>query len=304
MATIMRIGGGGGEPNVLTVAVDTGAIVTATNGDKTVVGTSVGGNAVLKLPKAGTWRIIATKDGQTAEDSIVIVDEYPVEVAFGLPLNSLAVGSLVRVKENGADVNYRVVHQGLPSSMYDASCNGTWLLREEIQTTMVYHATQNDYKNSAIHTYLAGTFIGMFDAATQAVIKQVKIPYWNGTGNKGSLASGANGLSTKIFLLGSAELDLADNGQYYPSDGACLNYFLDCASDDVRRYAYYNGAVTNWWTRSPYTSHYSSAVCIRGGSGFAEDMGDSAGVRPAFILDSTAMVSGSPNADGSYTLMV
>lgn len=304
MANVMRIGGGSGQPNVLTVAVDTGAIVTATNGDKTVVGTSVGGNAVLKLPKGGTWSLLAELNGQTTEDSIVIVDDYPVEVSFGLPLSSLAVGSLVRMKESGADVNYRVVHQGLPSSMYDASCDGTWLLREEIQTTMVFHATYNNYKNSSIHTYLTGTFIGLFDAATQAVIKQVKIPYWNGNGNSGSLASGANGLSTKAFLLGSAELDLADNGQYYPSDGACLNYFLDCTSDDARRYAYYNGAVTNWWTRSPYTSHYSSAVCLRGGSGFAEDMGDTAGVRPAFILDSTAMVSGSPNADGSYTLIV
>lgn len=301
---LIRVGGVSASGNTIFVTTDSGATVYAVSGGKVVQGVAVGGVAKLKV-KAGTWRVWAEKNGQqTSEVEVIVTDSYYKEMSFGMPLNSLAVGTLVRIKENGADVNYRVVHQGLPSSLYDSSCNGTWVLREEIQTTMVYHASKNDYKNSVIHTYLTGTFIGMFDAATQAVIKQVKIPYWNGTGNKGSLASGANGLSTKAFLLGSAELDLADNGQYYPSDGACLNYFLDCTSDDARRYAYYNGAVTNWWTRSPYTSHYSSAVCLRGGSGFAEDMGDTAGVRPAFILDSTAMVSGSPNADGSYTLIV
>lgn len=44
-------------------------------------------------------------------------------------LGSKAVGSVVKIKENGTRVNYLVVHQGKPSSIYDESCNGTWLLR-------------------------------------------------------------------------------------------------------------------------------------------------------------------------------
>ena len=51
-------------------------------------------------------------------------------------LSTKAVGSIVKIKENGKFVDYIVIHQGLPSSMYDASCNGTWLLRKEIVTIM------------------------------------------------------------------------------------------------------------------------------------------------------------------------
>ena len=43
-------------------------------------------------------------------------------------LGTKSVGSIVKLKENGAAVNYIVVHQGKPSSSYDSSCDGTWLL--------------------------------------------------------------------------------------------------------------------------------------------------------------------------------
>ena len=46
-------------------------------------------------------------------------------------LGDVAVGTVVKLKENGVAQDYLVVHQGLPSSMYDASCNGTWLLRKK-----------------------------------------------------------------------------------------------------------------------------------------------------------------------------
>ena len=36
-------------------------------------------------------------------------------------IGSKAVGSIVKLKENGTLVNYLIVHQGKPSSIYDAS---------------------------------------------------------------------------------------------------------------------------------------------------------------------------------------
>ena len=46
-------------------------------------------------------------------------------------LGQVAVGSIVKLNENGSPTNYIVVNQGIPgnSPLYDASCNGTWLLR-------------------------------------------------------------------------------------------------------------------------------------------------------------------------------
>lgn len=49
---------------------------------------------------------------------------------MGQLLENVAVGSTVYLNENGTPRPYLVVHQGLPSGIYDHSCNGTWLLKK------------------------------------------------------------------------------------------------------------------------------------------------------------------------------
>lgn len=115
-------------------------------------------------------------------------------------LGSKAVGSSVYLKANGVNTEFLVVHQGKPSALYDDSCNGTWLLMKDIYKTMAWDISNNDYKNSDVHGYLSGTFLGLLETDIQNAIKQVKIPYRNGTGSGGTTASGANGLSAKILL--------------------------------------------------------------------------------------------------------
>ena len=111
-------------------------------------------------------------------------------------LGTKAVGSIVKLKENGALVDYIVVHQGKPSSLYDASCDGTWLLRKDILETRQWHSSNvNDYANSTIKAYLNSTFLARFDANIQAQIKQVKLPYRAGSGTSTTITSGASGLS-------------------------------------------------------------------------------------------------------------
>ena len=39
-------------------------------------------------------------------------------------IGNKAVGSLVKIREGDALAEYRIVHQGKPSSLYDASCDG------------------------------------------------------------------------------------------------------------------------------------------------------------------------------------
>ena len=129
-------------------------------------------------------------------------------------LGTKAVGSIVKIKVNGASKDFIVVQQGNPNtSTYDSSCNGTWLLMKDIYTTSTF-GNNNSYKDSSIHTYLNGTFYNLIDSNIRAAIKQVKIPYQNGTGSGGSLATGSNGLSTKVFLLSGYEVGwtTSDNG--------------------------------------------------------------------------------------------
>ena len=50
--------------------------------------------------------------------------------------SDLTIGSTVKLMEGGTAVDYLVVNQGIPSnsSLYDSSCNGTWLLRKDIHS--------------------------------------------------------------------------------------------------------------------------------------------------------------------------
>lgn len=210
-------------------------------------------------------------------------------------LGSMSVGSTVKLNLGGSPRDFLVVHQGLPSSMYDSSCNGTWLLLKDIYTTRQWDSSNNDYKNSDIHSYLNGTFLNLFDNDIKNAIKQVKIPYQNGTGSGGSVASGANGLSCKIFLLSGYELGwTTSDNSWFPKDGAKLSYFTAGTSSAAnnKRIAYYNSSATGWWLRSPST-YSTSGVWGVGSDGSCGGWyyGNSYGVRPALVLDSSLSVS-------------
>jgi hypothetical protein len=210
-------------------------------------------------------------------------------------LGSMSVGSTVKLKLGGTARDFLVVHQGLPSSMYDSSCNGTWLLLKDIYTTRQWDSSNNDYKNSDIHSYLNGTFLNLFDNDIKNAIKQVKIPYQNGTGSGGSVASGANGLSCKIFLLSGYEVGFStSDNSYFPRDGAKLSYFSSGSSSSAnnKRIANYNGSATYWWLRSPYTGDTSYVWDVYSNGNYdVWFCSDADGVRPALVLDSSLSVS-------------
>ena len=208
-------------------------------------------------------------------------------------LSTKAVGSIVKIKVNGAAKDFIVVQQGNPNTgTYDSSCAGTWLLMKDIYTTSTF-GNNNSYKDSSIHTYLNGTFYNLIDSNIRAAIKQVKIPYQNGTGSGGSLATGSNGLSTKVFLLSGYEVGwtTSDNG-YFPKDGVRLAYFGNSSGGNSKRVAYNGSNAAEWWLRSPYTNvGYYVWYVKSGGSNDYWDYYGTYGVRPAFILPSTLVVS-------------
>lgn len=200
-------------------------------------------------------------------------------------LSTKAVGSIVKIKVNGAAKDFIIVHQGLPSSAYDASCNGVWVVMKDIYTTMKWDGSNNDYLNSDMTAYLNGTFISLIDADIRNAIKQVKIPYTNYSNN--NVMSGSNGLSCKVFLLSGTEVGFS-GVSYMNTEGAKLSYF-DSAS---KRVAYNGSSAAEWWLRSPYTS-YSYYVWRVKSDGSNDDgyCSSTYGVRPAFVLPSTLVVS-------------
>lgn len=209
-------------------------------------------------------------------------------------LSSKAIGSTIKLKVNGSAKDFIVVHQGKPSSVYDDSCSGTWLLMKDIYENRQWHSSDtNDYANSTIHSYLNSTFLAMLDSNIQKAIKQVKLPYRKGSGTSTTVTSGSNGLPAKIFLLSATEMSF--NFSYMPSgEGAELAYFKGCAdnSSDSKRVAYLNGSATVWWLRSPLCSSFNYALCVSSnGDWYGNYCSFSCGIRPALILPSTLLVS-------------
>lgn len=209
-------------------------------------------------------------------------------------LSSKAIGSTIKLKVNGSAKDFIVVHQGKPSSVYDDSCSGTWLLMKDIYENRQWHSSDtNDYANSTIHSYLNSTFLAMLDSNIQKAIKQVKLPYRKGSGTSTTVTSGSNGLPAKIFLLSATEMSF--NFSYMPSgEGAELAYFKGCAdnSSDSKRVAYLNGSTAGWWLRSPVCGSFNGALCVHSsGDWYSYGCSNSGGIRPALILPSTLLVS-------------
>lgn len=209
-------------------------------------------------------------------------------------LSSKAIGSTIKLKVNGSAKDFIVVHQGKPSSVYDDSCNGTWLLMKDIYENRQWHSSNtNDYANSTIHSYLNSTFLNLFESNIKNAIKQVKLPYRKGSGTSTTVTSGSNGLSAKIFLLSATETSFSFSSM--PSgEGAELAYFKGCAdnSSDSKRVAYLNGSATSWWLRSPYCGHFYYALYVNSrGDWLSSYCSYSVGIRPALILPSTLLVS-------------
>ena len=215
-------------------------------------------------------------------------------------LGQQTIGSIVKLNVNGVATNFIVVHQGLPGTMYDSSCNGTWLLMQDIYESRAWNSSvSNSYSASTIHSYLNSTFLNLLDTDIKNVVKNVKIPYTNGTGNSGSLATGSNGLSAQIFLLSYTEVNFT--GKYGNVEGAVLSYFNGATNS--KRIAYRNGSAAIWMLRSPNTSSYNCAwrVSASGSStagSYNDTVTSSLGVRPALVLPSEINVS----SDGSVTL--
>lgn len=203
-------------------------------------------------------------------------------------LGDMPIGSEVTLTESGSPELYIVVNQGLPSSGYDSSCDGTWLLRKFIDQQQLPWDTADwvfGYNMSTIDKYLQATFAERF--STYAInnlfmLPQIPMYYFDEPQN----------YEARVFLLSMSELD--ESGNDFSPEGSALQYFIGSSSS--KKIAYLNGTAKPWWSRSRPPKVSSSAWGINA-SGNRENVLNNTkiGVRPAIILKKDTIVSG----DGS-----
>lgn len=231
-------------------------------------------------------------------------------------LGELAVGDIVKLKINKTSTEFIVIQQGNPdSSVYDSSCDGTWVITKDTYGTSDYLLTTNNgYAESTVHAYLNDTFFNLLDSNLQTAIKQVKIPYTDGNGQTGVLKTGADGLSTKVFLLSRAEVNGSET-YWSKTEGVALQYFDVENSAEIRIAYGYNTSnkysALDWTLRTPFYATAWNSVDDEGSvyTGGDATSGIHGRMRPAFILPSTfedfelgggSAIKGSANIGGTY----
>lgn len=281
--------------NIILVTTDSGATVYAVSGGKVVSGVAVGGVAKLKV-KAGIWRVWAELNGETtSEVEVIVTDSYYKEMSFAIPLSSLAEGALVQINESGSPVPFY-----LATYNYESDLNGAgrvlFVRKDCYNQKMVWHSSQrNDYANSDISNWLNGTYKSLLDSSIQSLMGTTKFMYnYQASASVGTLAR-------SVFLLSGYECNA--KGYYEPQVGDIL------PTASLLKVAYVNGTAVSWWLRTARRDNSVEANHMQqyAGTNSSHIVTDNMQQypRPCFTLPvDSLMVSGSPNADGSYTLIV
>ena len=236
-------------------------------------------------------RTLVNGTGYSIDKGKTLVDGTAYEINFIKRLGKLDVGESVYFNVNGVPTEFFVIQQGLPSSEYDSSCDGTWLLMKNIYESRSADGDRiADYENTDLHNYLNNGFLNMFDSNIKSSIKQVKLPYTKGAGKEGVVAAGASGISTKVFLLSATELNYKGEGTFV--EGVVLDYFKGTGALSSKRIAYLNGTAAVWWLRSPHNRYSSDLFGVNARGGFSYcHVADSYGVRPAIIMPSDFVIN-------------
>ena len=205
-------------------------------------------------------------------------------------LGQQAVGTTVKIQLGGALKDFIIVHQGYPSSLYDSSCNGTWVLQKEIPRKYKWYNDTNDHYNtypgSYMDTYANNEYFNSIEADIRNRIKQVKIPYT--LYGYRDPSTGANGHPVKVFPLSAWEIGAT--GDFRSKvDGSRLAYFDATNEASSKRVATYNGSAAAWWTRSPTNGSFDYVVSVNADGSLDEyerHTSPNGGYRFAFILPS------------------
>ena len=193
-------------------------------------------------------------------------------------LGNKAVGSVVKLNENGAKVEFYVAAHD-----YESGLNGagrTLLVRKDCYDTSNFNTTSNAYANSTIDTWFNGTYKGLLEEDIQAAIGTTKFKYTIGGGN-----STVSTLERAIFALSVTELGKSTTAANVEGTELEIASVLQVVNKT-------GGTNVSQWTRTPQKNS-SSNVCYLNLSGNLSYLNYvyNFGRRPCFTLPETLLVA-------------
>lgn len=227
----------------------------------------------------------------------ITLGNLPIGSIVWIPVNQYAYyTNLVELTASDEDTPFIVVHKGIPSDIYDESCDGVWLLSLWAALSGKW-TTNRMYADSNFDVNLNTKFYSKIAPNIQPLIKEVKIPYYNG-----AYQTGASGLARKVFPLNQVEIGMLENASY----GAKLDWFDrdNTVESAGKLIAYkYNVNSPSFWRRSYSTTgedYWPRPTNNNSVMSFVSDTGTSGGVsyddhyyasRPAFVMNSDVEVT-------------
>lgn len=186
-------------------------------------------------------------------------------------LSQVAVGTVVKINENGSPVEFYVAKHN-----YESALNGsgrTLLVRKNCYSNRPWDSDNiNAYATSDIDTWLNNVYKNLLDADIQDAIGTTQFYYTLGNASANILS-----LSRSIFLLSVTELGRSD--QFINVEGSTLPIA------PTLQVAYLNDNPNNQWTRTPLKDmQYRTCFLEKDGSFSWTSCYNSYGIRPVFTL--------------------
>lgn len=213
-------------------------------------------------------------------------------------LGQVAEGTLVKLNESGAPVEFYVAKQN-----YESGLNGSGrvlLVRKDCYDNRQWNSSNvNAWASSTLLSWLNSTYKGLLDPWVQTAIGTTSYYYTPGNGN-----SSVTSRSDSIFHLSSTEL--GQTPRWCNVEGTALPIY------STLKDAYLNGYPSTQWTRSPDVDGKTAVTDFNiGGNAYSVYPSDSKGSRPCFTLQSTwyvqddgTIIQYKPPANFSYPVTV
>lgn len=203
----------------------------------------------------------------------------PVGGGNSAKLSNMPLGMLLRVTEDGVNVNYEL------AGFEAYGTNTATFVRKDIYGT----STRTEhYADSAIDTLCNSTIYGKFSAALRAKILEVTLTL-------ATAASTSTTINRKCFVPTYTNLGFGNNNNI--TEGGALGLY----TEDFYRIKKSSGTAAKWWLSS-WVGASSARIVSTTGALSSSPLGNSNGVVPAFVLSSNEQVQFPPNSDGTYNL--